>query len=440
MMVEADHEDSERPTLLSTPITLILSFSWLITFGFLALFREGPFSLTTLLYGGFVPSQLSHQLGDITPLGLYGGQYWRAVTATFIHFNIIHLILNLIAFFQLGRVVESWYGSLQFLAIYVVLGAGANLLANLLRPWVDGPQALIVHSGGGSTVVLGLIGLVAVVGIRNPSEFPRRAPLWMAAILAANGLLGVVIPNIDNLGHAAGALVGGLLGLLDRRMIRLLRSRWAFVIGTIGAIALIGSVYCQLGHRRDERAAEAQVIQLERRVNDLSRIQRSYRGLAMRGLTPRVAFIPRLPNLSGRPILGVPENPSIAEAIREELRSSIQQLDTHVSENDIGAIAEARQTVKTLAARIRFKPPTPEELATFEQAFLTLFQPTIEALSTARGDLNRLIRPDPKFGAKALNRLAQRARTRLADGEAVPSSPSTPRRTPSSNGSDRETP
>lgn len=440
MMVDRDDEDFERPGLLSTPITLILSLGWLVTFGLLAMAREGPISLPTLLYGGFIPSQVSHRFGDVTPLGLYGGQFWRAVTATFIHFNTIHLILNLIAFFQLGRVVESWYGSTQFLGIYVVLGAGANLLANLLRPWVNGPGALIAHSGGGSTVVLGLIGLVAVVGLRNPSEFPKRAPLWMAGILVANGLLGAVIPNIDNLGHAAGALVGGLVGLLDRRMIRLTRTRTSFLIGTVAAVALVGSVSSQIGHRRDEHATNERVIQLERVVRDLSNVQQRYRELAVRGRSPRILFFPRSPNLTGRPILAVPEDPSVAEAHRQNLRDSIRQLEQHLPEGESGDIAEAMKSVRTLAARALFKPPTPEERATFEQEFEILSRPTIEAWASARVELNRLMRPDPRFGANALSRLVQRAKTRQADVEVVPPSPSEPPQTPSSNELDPETP
>ncbi|WP_182830397.1 rhomboid family intramembrane serine protease [Tautonia rosea] len=174
-MVEPADFESDRPALLSAPVTSIIALAWILMFVLLGIARNEPIQPRSLLYGGFVSSQVSHGFGDITPQGLYGGQLWRTLTATFIHFNLLHLTLNLIAFVQLGRVVESWYGSWQFLAIYVVLGAGANLVANLARPWASGASAFVVHSGGGSTVVLGLIGLVAVVGWRNPTEFPRAA-------------------------------------------------------------------------------------------------------------------------------------------------------------------------------------------------------------------------------------------------------------------------
>ncbi|MEW4567243.1 rhomboid family intramembrane serine protease [Tautonia sp. JC769] len=406
----------------------------------LAIARDEPIQPRSMLYGGFVSSEISHGFGDVTPQGIYGGQFWRTLTATFIHFNLLHLTLNLIAFVQLGRVVESWYGSWQFLAIYVLLGAGANLLANLLRPWTGGISALIVHSGGGSTIVLGLIGLVAVVGWRNPAEFPKRAPIWMAAILLANALLGFIVPNIDNLGHAAGAVVGGLVGLLDRRLLRWKRSRRAAVAGVLGVIMLMSAAFVQMQHRQAEQETLARITHWGRMLQVLWRLDQQYRALALRGLNPVFLVAPKEPNLARRPPLVIPEDPAEAADRRRTLLESLRQLTENPAGLDRGDTAESYRTVRQLAARAWFKPPTPDEFLLFEQTLGSLTQPILKRWDRAQRNLVRLKRPEPVFGGRLLNRLARRGAPRPVDVEDARASPSTPPRTPTSNESEPGTP
>ena len=65
------------------------------------------------------------RFGDLTLRELGQGQVWRLITCNFIHFSLIHLALNLLAMYQLGSMVEEWYGSHQFVFIYALLGVGA---------------------------------------------------------------------------------------------------------------------------------------------------------------------------------------------------------------------------------------------------------------------------------------------------------------------------
>ena len=59
-----------------------------------------------------------HRFGDLALQDLAHGEYWRLITSTFVHFSVLHLVLNLIAMYQLGTMVESWYGSLS-LSLYM---------------------------------------------------------------------------------------------------------------------------------------------------------------------------------------------------------------------------------------------------------------------------------------------------------------------------------
>src|SRR5207248_1102103 len=81
---------------------------------------------------------------------------WRLVTCNFVHYSLIHIGLNLLAMYQLGTLVESWYGSSQLVLIYGLTGAGGNLVSALIRYGIGSNRA--VHSGGGSGVILGLGG------------------------------------------------------------------------------------------------------------------------------------------------------------------------------------------------------------------------------------------------------------------------------------------
>ncbi|MFO0908382.1 MAG: rhomboid family intramembrane serine protease [Isosphaeraceae bacterium] len=74
-----------------------------------------------------------HRFGDMTLQELVSGEIWRTLTSTFVHYGLLHIGLNLYAFYQLGCLVESWYGAGQFLGIYVVTGGGGNLLSGLVR-------------------------------------------------------------------------------------------------------------------------------------------------------------------------------------------------------------------------------------------------------------------------------------------------------------------
>ena len=416
----------DRTTLLQCPATLVLGTSWVVVFALLTLARSGPFRLSDLLYGGFIDPTISHGFGDVTPWGLYGGQLWRAVTATFVHFNLLHLILNLVAFVQLGRAVESWYGTKLFPLIYVVLGAASNLSANLLRPWISGLEALRVHSGGGSTVVLGLIGLITVVGWRNPTEFSRRARHWLTAILVGNFALGLVVPHIDNLGHAAGAVVGALVGLLDRRLIRLAPTPSATLLGVLGAVALLGSAVAQVDHHRAEAVALQRAGRLGSALEAVVQVQVLYRLLAIHGPSPTQLIPPKAPNLFGLRPLPIPEDPAVLPTLRGALRASVRNLRGRLLESGLPPMDVPLETVHQLAARALTKAPTPEEQAEFQGAIAAIIRPVGASFNAARRDASRLEYPPPLILEAALSRLARPKAPPRPDASAVPTAPEAP--------------
>ena len=142
------------------------------------------------------------------------GQWWRLVSAMFIHFGVLHLGMNLWALRDIGRLVERLYGGWRFVTIYGVSG----ILGNLLSLVVQGNHAV---SGGASGAIFGLYGALLVFLWRErqqvaPSEFRwlfGGASLFSGLIL----LMGWVIPGIDNAAHAGGLVAGALSGWMLAR-------------------------------------------------------------------------------------------------------------------------------------------------------------------------------------------------------------------------------
>ena len=250
------------------PATIVLSALWILVFiaMVVAQVRWGlSRSPRTFLIG----LQVGHWFGDMTIREFFAGEVWRAVTSTFVHYGLVHIGLNIVAFYLLGSMLEAWYGPGQFLGIYVLTGGVGNALSALVRRslgWDPG-----AFSGGGSTVVMGLVGLCAVVGWRShKSDDVSMRNAMISSILMTAGL-GLVlsflswlfpragVPVLDNWGHAGGLVVGALIGLADLRMLRLRKGMWAKVAGVFSVLVLAASAAAQV---KDARV-EAQVVKTQ---------------------------------------------------------------------------------------------------------------------------------------------------------------------------------
>jgi len=238
------------------PATWALAASWVVVFVLMHLVQaRHPGTIPQGSLAGPMPISTitSHRFGDMTWAEVRSGQSWRLVTATFIHFSLIHLGLNALMLVKLGRLIEPWYGPGPFLAICLAIGGLGNLAGGWLRLGVGSIQAraassalarqwpglldrlthggasglVTVHTGGGSTILLGLLGLSAVVGWRSRTRIGLYLRDQMVALLGFTAVLGILLPNlIDNYGHAGGALVGAGFGFAHRRLFRAAERPW----------------------------------------------------------------------------------------------------------------------------------------------------------------------------------------------------------------------
>lgn len=129
------------------------------------------------------------------------GEWWRLVTAGFVHFGLLHVSMNMLLLFQLGRMLEPALGSTRFALLYAVSLLGGSAGAVLLSP-----DAL---TGGASGAVFGLMA-AAVVGVRGRGGNPFATGL--GATFAINIVITLAIPGISIGGHFGGAIAGAACG------------------------------------------------------------------------------------------------------------------------------------------------------------------------------------------------------------------------------------
>jgi rhomboid protease GluP len=166
--------------------------------------------LTMLALGGFAdwrhfPPAALLDFGSLYAPAVARGEWWRVVTAVFIHVGPIHLTMNMVALHQVGEVVERRYGAARFFLLYLACGLGGSA-ASLAWHWRHP-----INSAGASGAICGLIGVGSVAGhyIGGPDgRYFRDAMLrWVTAVL----LFGLVV-KCDNAAHAGGLVVGLLAG------------------------------------------------------------------------------------------------------------------------------------------------------------------------------------------------------------------------------------
>ena len=128
------------------------------------------------------------------------GQWFRLLTAGFLHGGLLHLLMNSWALLDVGAFVERTFGVWRFLAIYFASTIGGFLLSSYMSYYTP--------SVGSSAGIFGLIGSLIALGLIDRSamgaEIKQQAIRW-----AMYGLLMGLLPfNMDNAAHIGGLATG----------------------------------------------------------------------------------------------------------------------------------------------------------------------------------------------------------------------------------------
>ncbi len=149
--------------------------------------------------GGISPRVLVRMGAKYTPL-ILAGEWWRLVTAMFLHADVLHIGMNLWCLVDLGPTVESLFSTRKFLVFYLVTGVAGFLLGLYWSPF----------SVGASGAILGLIGVLIGASFhhgRLGKELRGQLARWVIYIL----IFGFFF-RVDNAAHLGGLATGVLLG------------------------------------------------------------------------------------------------------------------------------------------------------------------------------------------------------------------------------------
>lgn len=131
-------------------------------------------------------------------------EYYRLFSAIFLHYDINHLFSNMILLFFLGRIVEKHIGHIAYFVVYMLSGAGGNIISGLWELMMKRYSISV----GASGAVFGLIGalLVLVLFHRGRLEQIKWQGVILMIILSVYN--GFVVDNINNAAHIGGLIIG----------------------------------------------------------------------------------------------------------------------------------------------------------------------------------------------------------------------------------------
>jgi membrane associated rhomboid family serine protease len=127
------------------------------------------------------------------------GQWWRLLTAGFLHGSILHLLVNVYILWVLGSQLESILGKTKFVVIYFVSLIGGSIASFLFSPFGT-------YSIGASGAIFGLMGAMLVVERKKKLDISQVA-VW----IILNVVIGFVISGIDWRAHLGGLAAGSLI-------------------------------------------------------------------------------------------------------------------------------------------------------------------------------------------------------------------------------------
>jgi membrane associated rhomboid family serine protease len=148
-----------------------------------------------------------YQMGALFPAAvLVDHQWWRIITSGFLHAGLLHIGVNMISLWSLGRFIEQIAGSVRMSVIYFVslVASGLGIV------YLSGPESATL---GASGAIFGLFGALFAIGLKlgRPGMDLVKANL---GILIVNLIFTFSVPGISWQAHVTGLIAGFMLTYL----------------------------------------------------------------------------------------------------------------------------------------------------------------------------------------------------------------------------------
>ncbi|MCF8999520.1 rhomboid family intramembrane serine protease [Acinetobacter nectaris] len=196
-----------------------------------------------------------HWGADYAPLTMTSEPY-RIFTCLFFHFGFIHLALNMWSLYIFGSIAEQIYGRRYYISLYILAGITGSLFSEwisihnsyaLLNSFSQGLVPTI--NGGASGAIMGIGGALTLLAFFPPT--PRQkfilSKKTLIIVMLINLSIGLLTPNINNMAHIGGTIMGALLSfiwyLLERNTHKSPKLILAIIFGTF--INIMIYLYCK---------------------------------------------------------------------------------------------------------------------------------------------------------------------------------------------------
>jgi rhomboid protease GluP len=163
---------------------------------------------------------------------LIATQWWRLITAGFLHGSALHILMNSWALFNLGPLVDQAFGTRRFLVIYLV-----STVAGFLASFLYGTSLSVGASAG----LCGLVGAMIAVTMRDKSAYGRAILSSCVQSIVLTLIMGFSLSFVDNAAHIGGVSGGFAIALVTGTpgFSASVESFWRFAAGAAMAITAV---------------------------------------------------------------------------------------------------------------------------------------------------------------------------------------------------------
>ena len=197
--MKASYIINMKKSLSPNAVTYCLMGVNLLYFLFLTLHGRTEYDMDLMLRYGAV----------YEPLIFQKHQYYRLLTACFMHFGIEHLVNNMLVLFVTGGYLEQALGHVRYLILYLTAGVLANLISCF---WNAGLREAVV-SAGASGAVFAVVGGLLWVALRNRGRLGNLTLRQILIMAVLSFYLGFTEGGVDNAAHLGGLVSGFLLAI-----------------------------------------------------------------------------------------------------------------------------------------------------------------------------------------------------------------------------------
>lgn len=195
--------NSKRRKLSNKPVTRILIGLNLLFF------------IAEVVGGGSENLDTLYTLGALVPEAVWQGQFWRLITANFLHYGWLHLLFNMLGLYIIGNLVESISGRFHYLLIYFTSGIGAMFAFTYGAIKTNNLDYILV---GSSAAIMGLVGNMTAIFLREwwreKSQITTKRLLLILSIVIIQFSSDYLIPQVSASSHLFGFVIGFILGSL----------------------------------------------------------------------------------------------------------------------------------------------------------------------------------------------------------------------------------